>query len=725
MGYMLGSSCSACCESCAGDACESGGGNLPATVTATFGAIPNTVEVPLVSLSITSQCDPDESGVIPANGVATGTIGDPNEDGYPESFLGPLTGATVTDGGSGFATLARVQPVLTVSGSAEGGIFTVTLAETVDECGLPAWEIASVKATGELGEYVEDELLTVSIGENDTELAQAELYFAASRSEPTVTAGAATGTGATFNVTLARAGFLPATWQVASVSVSGGTGYVNDQEVTFSVASGDTEDTAAEAKLLTKLDPPEGAFSITTTTGSGATFAPPEFEVILSGNNARRFSVAGSDRPGGVASYLTDDGTGYQVGDTVGIILTNGTEHVAFRAEVDSVGDNGEIIDAFFVEEGVYSLDTGVPESVVVTTAGVYYRAEDSNVHVDFPGLYYGEDADLPRVAYPTTVTITQESPSVGTGAAYSANVDLNPNSETYGQVTSLTLDNGGDDYMAVRMEALPCFKALENQAVVLELVVPCLWEYRPCASNLLVSVQFNGPESPLTLTMHVPGNILVGGIAEPIFPVPPNPIYTLDGSVPDCSDFSVELTHSSDETVTVASGGDPASNSIIEACPFPISASGLGLTATITEEDPFVEEFYPDTGNPKISLSCGSSFDPTSPPATNAIWGVSAGFQTDAIVSGFVYDESVGVAIAFLCPCFYAAAITYSRVNSNGTFSDAAWSGSLSQPLPIGTLPQLSDFEWTQSVSDNPAGQPALPSDPLALVSLTMTEAE
>jgi hypothetical protein len=93
------------------------------------------------------------------------------------------------------------------------------------------------------------------------------------------------------------------------------------------------------------------------------------------------------------------------------------------------------------------------------------------------PGAYYRESNSLPPYTHTVTVTISQLSPSLGSGAEFTPVVNTDPTNAAFGRVTSITIDNGGDDYIAwqwngsipfgnVDIALLPGFKAYETQVL-------------------------------------------------------------------------------------------------------------------------------------------------------------------------------------------------------------------------------------------------------------------
>jgi hypothetical protein len=93
------------------------------------------------------------------------------------------------------------------------------------------------------------------------------------------------------------------------------------------------------------------------------------------------------------------------------------------------------------------------------------------------PGAYYKESNSLPPYTHTLTVNVTQLSPSSGLGAAFTPVVNTDPTNAAFGRVTSITIADGGDDYIAwqwsgsipfgnVDLALLPDFKAYETQVL-------------------------------------------------------------------------------------------------------------------------------------------------------------------------------------------------------------------------------------------------------------------
>lgn len=142
-------------------------------------------------------------------------------------------------------TLGRSQPSMTatVSGGS-GATLTVTMTEN-DNGGLPAtWSVSSVSVTNGGTGYADSDEVTFTPEVGTTVLYYASAVTRVGRVQPTVTASAAGGTGASLSVTLSQETdeFGDTFWTVFGVSVTnGGTGYTDGDPVTFTVTDGTSE----------------------------------------------------------------------------------------------------------------------------------------------------------------------------------------------------------------------------------------------------------------------------------------------------------------------------------------------------------------------------------------------------------------------------------------------------------------------------------------------------
>jgi hypothetical protein len=548
VGFMLGSSCSPCCNPCT--LCTSG--RLPETVTATLSGFPDSIPVQgpdLISLSFASCFG---SG-------ASAEVTDPGGD--PDTDKGPISAVEVTNGGSGYAVLGRVAPTLTISGgSGSGATFTPTLTSTNDGCGVPTWSLDSVSVSGGTG-YVHLSQLTISAASGDTEVsaATATVYTA---TEPTLSvAGTATAT-----VTLVDN--LDGTWGVDSVTVtSGGSGYVDGDPLVIEYDTDDVEVTPAVGVYRTvRLQPtvsiePFAPFA----SGTGAT---------LSATLSQTTGPDGRDAWQVASATITAAGSGYTVGDLIAAFNTNPSGIGAdgfIVGEVTSTNGTGGIT-ALTASGGLFYDLSDELDEVEVSSGGEYYHETGipQSVNVDGGGSYYREDASEDPLVSSITITITQTAPSTGSGATLLAVVDDDTASETFGQITGITIDDGGDDYLAWEFVGteLCCGAYLNGTEVVLQKdpADPCRYVHIFCGGyrlledsvgspriieSLLLTVAFNGEGVPATASLS-------GERTNPDTVGPAACSQSWTGESPtSCADFSLTATNDSGASIAVTAGGD------------------------------------------------------------------------------------------------------------------------------------------------------------------------
>lgn len=157
-----------------------------------------------------------------------------------------------------------------------------------------------------------DPSFELSIVDNWQACASAQLTICFSScpvfAQPTLTVEGGSGTGATFTPTLSQSN-ANSLWRIESVTVSGGTGYVDGESLTIAIAAGDTEAMAATAVVRTKRSAP----TLTLQGNATATISVAE--------NTEWFSL-GTWKITSVA--VTNGGSGYYEGQQLGV--TGGTE---------------------------------------------------------------------------------------------------------------------------------------------------------------------------------------------------------------------------------------------------------------------------------------------------------------------------------------------------------------------------------------------------------------
>lgn len=182
---------------------------LPETITVTLsgfaGAFPDRSEI---SLSFESCFGSGAAGHVSAP--------------PPDEAAGAVSDPIITDGGSGYAVIGRIEPniKLTVVGPGSGAELTPVITESVDSCDRPVWVVNSVTVDAAGSEYDETTTIDVQVGNFP---------------EYKATADSVTGTGARLRVAWVGG----TNWTVSGVEIiAAGTGYtVGD---TFTVGAGVT-----------------------------------------------------------------------------------------------------------------------------------------------------------------------------------------------------------------------------------------------------------------------------------------------------------------------------------------------------------------------------------------------------------------------------------------------------------------------------------------------------
>lgn len=403
------------CNHCGQCGCVCGA--LPYTVTVEFSGLQNKTHGQHCSLSFSSCFGSGAEAVAMSPG------------GYDPEDRGPLSQVLLLSGGCGYAKLGRVQPEVGISGSGTGATFTPTLAEDEDACGCKFWKLTAVSVSGGTG-YADAETLKISI--DGQVITQPVAVLSTGREEPTVTADPpASGIGAELSVTLSSNGGDPETWGVATVVVTdGGTGYTNGESVVFSTP--DSEQVAAIATVNVDSSQPSVPLTFETATGSGASLT---LNWTQSGGQWCATSVT-----------INSGGSGYTVGDS--FFWQDFDLSLAVRADVDTV-DGGGAITALTIDANsdCFPGGTGPITSVTVTEPGEYFKANSApvSVAVTEQGHFYKEDPDEPPCVADVTVTAC----GGGESAVINATVDSSPQSPTFGQITALTIADGGINYLA------------------------------------------------------------------------------------------------------------------------------------------------------------------------------------------------------------------------------------------------------------------------------------
>lgn len=404
LAFMLGTylKCSNCCTECDCPPSQP----MPEALKVTFSNLSKgSIYIDnLLSLSIQSCFGSGATGTVQGQGAS-----DENSDLFDALFIDgrPLTGVTLTSGGSGYAILGRSEPLLTLSAkSGEGATFTPVFQKFEDACKVPTWGIQSVSVEGGTG-YTDFEQLSVTLAEGDVELEGAFLELRNDREEPTLSI----------------------------------------------VGSADVEIT------LTKV-----------TLGDAA------------GNPLDYWAISSVE--------INDGGSGYVTGEQLEIIL--GEDDVAFSGGyILAVAEEGALIEATVLGGGLYYHDTGVPNSVAVISTGIYYQENES----------------LPAIVSDITPVLVQLAPSAGVGAVITAKVEENVSDPAFGQIKSLELTNPGDGYLSWGwLEQLCDLSYFNGAAIYLKRQrqgnpnFPRACLYRGCHGRTIVEAYYLGKDIPPTV---------------------------------------------------------------------------------------------------------------------------------------------------------------------------------------------------------------------------------
>lgn len=468
-GFMLGSSCSPCCEPCS--ACTQG--SLPETITATLDGFTDYEKQYLTNLTFSACYGSGAAGRVETPGHVT-----PGTDPIPDR--GPVGSVSLSNGGSGYAKLGRTAPTVTVtgtSGSGSGATFNVTLASSKDSCGLDRWAVSKVTRTGGSG-YQTGDVLTFAIAEGDTqEIAAAATIGGTTYAEPTLTATAPGGTGGVLSINgytkLVGGPPFGGYYVPAGITVtSGGSGYTDNAQVTLSLGTDDEwapGSGAPDITIRTKIDPPGDDWTLTAYSADG---------MDLSAGVGLALSITLTPIEGvdgffeATAVTITNGGTGYQVGEFIVATVPPDGDFGETALTITDVDQDGAVTGLLIDYPGQHQgVDTGVISSVVISSNRPARKAITEDVSVSNGGVYYREDASLPPYVATVTVGVNQAAPSQGSGASISATVGSDPaNAETFGKITGLTINGGGDGYLAWEWTTNDCCgHYLNGKSIVLK----------------------------------------------------------------------------------------------------------------------------------------------------------------------------------------------------------------------------------------------------------------
>jgi hypothetical protein len=235
LGIMLGSSCSPCCGFPPGQPCGNcETGTPPAAISVVLNGFVDgqTKGSDLLGLEFSSDFGVGAAGVV---------LG-------PGETAGPITAASITYGGEGYARLGRIAPTVTATApGGSGAVLSVSLEQVSDvniyqNDGQDIWVVDSVTVE-EGGAGYSDGAPLYFASTNGVEGVAAAAAARTNRVQPTLTANVSSDTGsdATLSVTLTQTTDYGgrAVWTVSSISASnGGTDYVEGDPVLVTVTDG-------------------------------------------------------------------------------------------------------------------------------------------------------------------------------------------------------------------------------------------------------------------------------------------------------------------------------------------------------------------------------------------------------------------------------------------------------------------------------------------------------
>lgn len=366
-------------------------------------------------------------------------------------------------------SVLRTEP--TVTASVGDATLTVVLQESEDFSGKPVWAVGSVSvenggaggqsngATVSFGvtadeivippfatAQVDDDGVVVAVtvivpGEfyNDTGpidgvTVESGGYYCGPDAEtpPTFTATLPGGDGGEISISSAVGRRLPCykTWEFASVTVDEpGNGYKDREEITITLEEGAV---TAPATLIIRVL--RGEPVVTATLGNST----------LSVSLVESVDAFG-DPVWAVGSVtVVDGGSGIAASSMVAFSLSGGSINLAptAYAEVDEDGSVTAVVVQF---GGELVDDIGPIDSVEIQNAGQYWTTDSSVgcVVVGNGGEYYravqsGVESDAPEIRIFTPC---------GGGATATAVVDVDPESDTFGGIAEVIVDEGGEGY--------------------------------------------------------------------------------------------------------------------------------------------------------------------------------------------------------------------------------------------------------------------------------------
>jgi hypothetical protein len=351
-----------------------------------------------------------------------------------------------------YFTLDRLEPEITATvDGGVGALLDVSFSQDTDWNGNEVWRVAGVLVTHGGDGYTSGQSIKFEIGKNDIANYAASATVFTQSIEPSLSMEG----NADVSISLQSNGGSPESWHVSAITVNnGGSGYSEGQSIEIEPGAGDKVSAAASVTARTVLTQPTVGVIVGFSQGSGAAL-----EAVLS-----TFTDSYGRTLWTIQSVnVTSGGAGYSEWDYVYAQATDGQSADWFYASlvVDQDGtiqsvaiysggaffkDSGVLLLAEVTSGGSYYRPTGVIEGVTLQSAGEYYGTTGTigSAWLDYGGEYFKithtgvVEKDEPYVAFRSII---------GTGAAATATVDDSLGSETFGQVTAISVTSPGQNY--------------------------------------------------------------------------------------------------------------------------------------------------------------------------------------------------------------------------------------------------------------------------------------
>lgn len=509
----------------------------------------------------------------------------------------------------------RVAPTVTAS----NGV-VVSLEETTDEDGLPAWAIASLTVAGgcaadgaAVSFTIGPEPDAVTITEPDATiqadqanaitgvtLVESGLFYrkfpwdGAAGSIPRLTVvdggsgyvvvGREQPQSFTFNPagpwtpTLEEGDDLGRPfWSIESIAVGSGSGFTDGQWLRVEQSSPEFSETYTKpfwgvvstfsGTIRTERVEPTVTATVTGPSGSGATLTVTLEQTASSPPN-ETWRVASVEVANAGSGYFTL-GTG---------ISFSGGVAVSPAAATPILGANGALVGVELTSPGEYYATNDVPNRVEITNAGKLWR----------------ENPSLPAHVADITVTVNQSPPSEGKNAELKAVVDSDTGSKTFGSLLGVTVVNQGSGYTPfIRKPGVCKWRGQCPSGVEGAFGLP--------ASNEDIAKIDPAFSSRLFARAAQDGRLIIGHVAQYVAPGTPDYLEACEAinaelyisglmslqyaaaAPTDCSSFADTAASdpNSDGTFTISTGGVPEPEDCLPCFSEPCAGRPPSLTAT------------------------------------------------------------------------------------------------------------------------------------------------